>query len=150
MAEYRAITAKIDQLFLEQFVGINPVLLNDHLFPAMKQYAQQAVAFADKEKKALEAEKNDRYETEVFDVLSPGGDVNKLPTIIEKYSADFGGLGPTKKKTLALVKKMLVSRDINEVTYNKVMSENLDSVEVTLKGQKNHNVLQLLFVKTLA
>ena len=151
MAEYRAITAKIDQLFLEQFVGINPALLNDHLFPAMKQYAQrEAVAFADKEKQALEAEKNDRYETEVFDALSPNGDVNKLPTIIEKYSADFGGLGPTKKKTLTLVKKMLASREINEATYNKLMSERPGKcVEVTLKGQKKSQCFATAFRKDI-
>ena len=150
-AEYRAISAKVDQLFLEQFVGMDPALLNEHLFPAMKQYAQrEAIAFADKEKKALEAEKNDRYETEVFDALAATGDVTKLPSIIEKYSPDFGGLGPTKKKTLALVKKMLVSRDITEANYNKLMSEDpAQCVQVTLKGNKKSQCFATAFRKDI-
>ena len=152
-AEYAAVSAAITQRFLGQFTNVNPALLNDVLFPQMKAHdAQQALAFADKQKQIYTAQKRDAFEKDIFNVFKKeGGKLIDLEKVLFKYQYDLGGLGGARKEALNAFKKMLGSGDVSEQTFNQLTSTDPETcLLITQNGSTKQQCFGKLYEKDIS
>lgn len=114
-AEFAAVQAEINNIFLSQFRGVPVSILNETVFPQMKAHdTRDAIKFGDKLKKNYEAGKLSDFQTEVdAAVRNPDPELGfqQLMEIFQRYSPEFGGMALTREKFYTYYKDMHYSEE---------------------------------------
>ena len=137
-SERAAVEAEIRRQYLKNFEGMNLALLNEYLFPAMKQYeVKAATEFAIEQRGRLQAERK----TEMLDSFSGYAANNQMGVGFEKllslYQYDFGGKGKARDALLKHVKEGLDSglyspEQVEALLDHKII---MNGKEVTIRKQ---------------
>jgi len=120
--ERAAVEAEIRGRFLSRFAGMNPALLNKYLFPAMKQFENEAaIDWADKQKKALQDERRTESQDILYKGIKAGMGGQSLIEFINRYAGDFGGVGSARKAAIEILENLINSRQIGEAEVNAIL-----------------------------
>ena len=137
-SERAAVEAEIRRQYLKNFEGMNLALLNEHLFPAMKQYETKAATqFAIQQREQLQAERK----TEMLDAFSGYAANNQMGIGFEKllglYQYDFGGKGAARDALFKHVKEGLDSGLYNPAQVEALLDHKfiMNGKEVTVRSQ---------------
>jgi len=107
-SERAAVEAEIRRQYLKNFEGLNLGLLNEYLFPAMKQYeAKAATVFAIELRDRLQAERKTTLLDEFAGFVKGGRPGQGFVKLINIHQYDFGGRGKTRDILIEDLKKGL-------------------------------------------
>jgi len=120
--ERAAVEAEIRGQFLSHFSGMNPALLNKYLFPAMKQFENEAaIDWAEKQQKALQEERRTESQDILYNGIKAGMGGQTLIDFINRYAGDFGGVGGARKAGIEILENLINSRQIGEAEVNAIL-----------------------------
>ena len=112
LAERQAVVAELDRQYLSTYQSVNPALLNEYLFPKMRQYeAASAVEWQVEQGKILEEEQEASFGNELVGALDEAGGVDRVLT---KYKYLFGSDAKTREKASDLIKTLWDNKVLNE------------------------------------
>ena len=121
--ERSAVETRIRQGYLRQFVGMNPALLNKHLFPQMQSHeARQAVEWADKQAGILKEERKAESQDVLFTGIKAGNGGATLVQFVNQYAGDFGGIGGSRKMASELLSAMVKTRQIGQAEVEALLN----------------------------
>lgn len=109
-SERAAVEAEIRRQYLKNFEGMNLGLLNEYLFPAMKQYeAKAATSFAIEMRERLQAERKTTLLDEMAGYVKNNNAGEGFIKLINLHQYDFGGRGKTREVLIQELKDGLAS-----------------------------------------
>lgn len=107
-SEYAAVETTLRNQFLQQFEGMNVEMMNEHLFPAMRQVEErQALAFSERQRKKLEADRQYEFKSQVWSNAIGKGDAFELQKTLKIYASELGGMPAARKLMYDDIKKGL-------------------------------------------
>ena len=107
-SEYAAVETTLRNQFLQQFEGMNVEMMNEHLFPAMRQVEErQALAFSDRQRKKLQADRQYEFKSQVWANAIGKGDAFELQKTLKIYASELGGMPAARQLMYDDIKKGL-------------------------------------------
>ena len=111
--ERAAVKTAIAQQYISQFRGMNPMLLNKYLFPAMREWEQgDDLEFATEQRKQFKANQQEQFKDQLFNAVTGTNATAEFEKLLNLNEHLFGGMAATKKfafdqlKILASAKKL--------------------------------------------
>ena len=135
-AEYAAVQSQIRSEFLKQYSGMNPALLNKHLFPKMREVEGKALLkFSGEKSEQIKSDRLTAANDTLYTGLSGPDPGAALTTYIQNTAADAGGLGNARKKAVEVIKA-----GIKNGTIDSTALDNLLDAEITARDGSTQTV----------
>lgn len=98
-AERAAAKAAIAEQYMQQYVGMNPALLNKYLFPKMKQWENaDDLEWAEKQRESFEDQKESEFKDMLFGAINTPADMYKVKEAFALHQNTFGNRSIANQK----------------------------------------------------
>lgn len=129
--EYRAAEAAIRSEYLKNFTGINDALLNEYLFPGMRQYeANERAQFISQYEKNIEDRIQGERATDLLTNSKASGGEGFLDYVNRISGGDRNLIGPTRRQAFETIAKAIESGQMTPSEW-----ESIKDYEFTPRGQ---------------